>query len=42
MSQPLNLRSLSSHTYVPKLVTILRGGYTQGDLRHDLTAGLTV
>lgn len=28
--------------YVPKLVTVLRGGYTLDDLRHDLVAGLTV
>jgi len=30
------------HLYVPKLYTILRGGYTLVDLRRDLIAGLTV
>ena len=30
------------HLYVPKLVTVLRRGYSAGDLRHDLIAGLTV
>jgi sulfate permease, SulP family len=30
------------HLYVPKLVTVLRGGYSPDDFRHDLTAGLTV
>ncbi len=30
------------HLYVPKLVTVLRRGYTLGDFRHDLVAGLTV
>ncbi|MEO6927088.1 MAG: SulP family inorganic anion transporter [Rhodanobacter sp.] len=28
--------------YVPKLVTVLRSGYSLGDLRRDLMAGLTV
>ncbi len=28
--------------YVPKLFTVLRGGYRIGDLRHDLLAGVTV
>jgi SulP family sulfate permease len=28
--------------YVPKLFVVLRQGYTLGDLRHDLIAGLTV
>jgi SulP family sulfate permease len=35
-------RSVTGIAYVPMLVTILRGGYTRGDLRHDLIAGLTV
>ncbi|HUA89732.1 MAG TPA: SulP family inorganic anion transporter, partial [Steroidobacteraceae bacterium] len=30
------------HLYVPKLFTVLRRGYGAGDLRHDLTAGITV
>ena len=30
------------HLYVPKLFTVLRRGYGLGDLRHDLTSGLTV
>lgn len=30
------------HLYVPKLVTVLRGGYGAADFRHDLMAGLTV
>jgi SulP family sulfate permease len=30
------------HLYVPKLYTLLRRGYSAGDLRHDLIAGLTV
>jgi sulfate permease, SulP family len=30
------------HLYVPKLFVVLRQGYTLGDLRHDLVAGLTV
>jgi SulP family sulfate permease len=30
------------HLYVPKLYTVLRGGYGIEDFRHDLTAGLTV
>ena len=30
------------HLYVPKLWTVLRGGYTLRDLRHDLIAGFTV
>lgn len=42
MSRPLDLRTGRWHAYVPKLVTILRTGYTREDLRHDLTAGLTV
>ena len=35
-------RSVTGKPYVPMLVTILSGGYTRGDLRHDLLAGLTV
>lgn len=35
-------RAPTWHLYVPKLVTILRRGYHRGDLRRDLTAGLTV
>jgi sulfate permease, SulP family len=30
------------HLFVPKLFTVLRGGYGLDDFRHDLTAGLTV
>jgi SulP family sulfate permease len=30
------------HLYVPKLFTVLRGGYRIDDFRHDLAAGLTV
>lgn len=30
------------HLYVPKLYTLLRGGYRLDDFRHDLVAGLTV
>ncbi len=30
------------HLYVPKLWTVLRGGYTLRDLHHDLIAGFTV
>jgi hypothetical protein len=30
------------HRYVPKLVTVPRRGYGLEDLRHDVTAGLTV
>lgn len=30
------------HLYVPKLITVLRRGYSAADLRHDLIAGLTV
>jgi SulP family sulfate permease len=35
-------RPVTWHAYVPKLVTVLRLGYTRGDLRADLVAGLTV
>jgi SulP family sulfate permease len=30
------------HAYLPKLFSVLQGGYRIGDLRHDLMAGLTV
>ncbi|HEX4387391.1 MAG TPA: SulP family inorganic anion transporter [Steroidobacteraceae bacterium] len=30
------------HLFVPKLVTVLRRGYSWDDLRHDVVAGLTV
>ncbi len=42
MSNPLVLRRHDWHLYVPKLFVILRQGYTLGDLRRDLLAGLTV
>src|SRR5579862_4029003 len=35
-------RTPAWHLYVPKLFTVLRGGYGFDDFRHDLTAGLTV
>ena len=34
--------SAAWHLYVPKLVTVLRRGYSWDDLRHDVVAGLTV
>jgi sulfate permease, SulP family len=34
--------SATAHLYRPKLLTILREGYTRGDLQHDAAAGLTV
>lgn len=34
--------SVLKSLYVPKVVTVLRHGYTFGDLRRDLSAGLTV
>jgi SulP family sulfate permease len=30
------------HLFVPKLITVLRQGYSPGDFRHDAIAGLTV
>jgi SulP family sulfate permease len=42
MSSPISPRPVTWHAYVPKLVTVLRLGYTTGDLRADLVAGLTV
>jgi sulfate permease, SulP family len=42
MSSPIAPRPVTWHAYVPKLVTVLRLGYTTGDLRADLVAGLTV
>jgi SulP family sulfate permease len=36
------LRTTPWHLYVPKLVTVLRGGYTGEDFRRDSIAGLTV
>jgi SulP family sulfate permease len=42
MSSPIAPRPVTWHAYVPKLVTVLRLGYTTADLRADLTAGLTV
>jgi SulP family sulfate permease len=38
----LVVRRRDWHLYVPKLFVVLRQGYTLGDLRHDLVAGLTV
>ncbi len=37
-----SLNASTWHLYVPKLFVVLRQGYTLGDLRHDLIAGLTV
>src|SRR5580658_4937326 len=42
MSNPMAQRGVAWHMYVPKLFTVLRLGYTSGDLRHDVLAGLTV
>ena len=42
MSSSIAPRPVSWHAYVPKLVTVLRLGYTSRDLRADLVAGLTV
>jgi sulfate permease, SulP family len=42
MSSSIAPRLVSWHAYVPKLVTVLRLGYTSRDLRADLVAGLTV
>jgi SulP family sulfate permease len=42
MSSPITPRPVTWHAYVPKLVTVLRLGYTTRDLRADLLAGLTV
>jgi sulfate permease, SulP family len=42
MSNPMAPRGVAWHMYVPKLFTVLRQGYTSGDLRHDVFAGLTV
>jgi SulP family sulfate permease len=42
MSSSIAPRPVSWHAYVPKLVTVLRLGYTSRDLRADLIAGLTV
>jgi len=42
MSSPIAPRPVTWHAYVPKLVTVLRLGYTTRDLRADLIAGLTV
>lgn len=42
MSSPIAPRPVTWHAYVPKLVTVLRLGYTSRDLRADLVAGLTV
>lgn len=35
-------RTASWHLFVPKLITVLRQGYSLGDFRHDALAGLTV
>lgn len=42
MSVPTPASAPAWHLYVPKLVTVLRGGYGLDDFRHDLLAGLTV
>jgi SulP family sulfate permease len=42
MSSSVAPRPVAWHAYVPKLVTVLRLGYTSRDLRADLLAGLTV
>src|SRR6202050_1009725 len=42
MSSSIAPRPVTWHAYVPKLVTVLRLGYTRGALRGDLVAGLTV
>ena len=42
MSSPIAPRPVTWQAYVPKLITVLRLGYTRGDLRDDLLAGLTV
>src|SRR5580698_168193 len=42
MSSSIAPRPVTWHAYVPKLITVLRLGYTRGDLRDDLLAGLTV
>jgi SulP family sulfate permease len=42
MSSSITPRPVTWHVYVPKLVTVLRLGYTRRDLRADLVAGLTV
>jgi len=42
MSSFITPRPVTWHVYVPKLVTVLRLGYTRRDLRADLVAGLTV
>jgi SulP family sulfate permease len=42
MSSSTAPRPVIWHAYVPKLVTVLRLGYTRADLRGDLIAGLTV
>jgi hypothetical protein len=42
MSSLIAPRPVTWHAYVPKLVTVLRRGYTSRDLRADLLAGLTV
>lgn len=39
--QPISARQYA-HMFVPKLYTILKGGYGWDDLRHDTIAGLTV
>jgi SulP family sulfate permease len=42
MSSSIAPRPVTWQAYVPKLITVLRLGYTRGDLRDDLLAGLTV
>src|SRR3984893_3869446 len=42
MSNSLNRRAPVWQMYVPKLISVLRSGYTRSDLQHDLIAGLTV
>ena len=42
MSVPKPASAPAWHLYVPKLVTVLRGGYGLDDFRHDLLAGRPV
>ena len=42
MSNPQPRAAPAWHLYVPKLVTLLRHGYSVADFRHDFVAGATV
>src|SRR6476659_2534917 len=42
MSNPKLPAAPAWHLYVPKLVTLLRRGYSAADFRHDVVAGATV